>query len=78
MTDTDHFAGSKAEALLDAHVAWVIARLQGDALQAELERRVAEAERLRAEADEREGLMRAKSARAAQRTVLRCSTWVIA
>ncbi|ROO23157.1 hypothetical protein [Salinisphaera orenii] len=51
MTDTDHFAGSKAEALLDAHVAWVIARLQGDALQAELERRLdwllADAARLR-------------------------------
>lgn len=40
MTDTDDFAGSKAEALLEAHVAWVVARLQGDALQAELERRI--------------------------------------
>jgi len=36
MTDTDEFAGSKAEALLDAQVAWIMARLEGDALEAEL------------------------------------------
>ena len=40
MMDTDEFAGSKAEALLDAHVEWVLARLEGQALQAELERRI--------------------------------------
>lgn len=40
MTGPDDFAGSKAEALLDAHVAWVMAGLQGDALQTELERRI--------------------------------------
>ncbi|ERJ19459.1 hypothetical protein SSPSH_001527 [Salinisphaera shabanensis E1L3A] len=49
--DTDEFAGSKAQALLDAHVAYLAARLQGPALQFELERRVdwvlADAARLR-------------------------------
>jgi len=40
MTDTNDFAGSRAEALLDAHVEWVLAGLQGDTLQAELERRI--------------------------------------
>ncbi|MBS62062.1 hypothetical protein [Salinisphaera sp.] len=45
------FAGSKAEALLDAHVAYLATRLQGDALEREYERRVdwllADAARLR-------------------------------
>ena len=40
MTMNDRFSGSKAEALLDAHVAWIIARLEGDALQIEVERRL--------------------------------------
>ncbi|GAB3685351.1 hypothetical protein [Salinisphaera aquimarina] len=40
MTGTDEFAGSKAEALLDAHVAWVMESLQGDALRIGLGRRV--------------------------------------
>jgi len=38
MTHTDDFAGSTAEALLDAQVAWLMARLDGDALEAELSR----------------------------------------
>jgi len=40
MADSHEFAGSKAEALLDAHVAWVMSRLDGDALRAELEKRL--------------------------------------
>ena len=40
MTDTDDFAGSRAEALLDAHVAWVLASLEGDALKMALETRI--------------------------------------
>lgn len=51
MTDKDEFAGSRAEALLKAHVAWVVAGLQGKALQTALERRIdwvlADAARLR-------------------------------
>ncbi|MES1939037.1 hypothetical protein T5B8_02270 [Salinisphaera sp. T5B8] len=49
--DTEAFAGSKAQALLDAHVAYITARLQGPALETELRRRVdwvlADAARLR-------------------------------
>lgn len=36
MTDTDNFADSRAEALLDAQVAWIMARLEGEALEAQL------------------------------------------
>jgi len=40
MTTTDAFAGSRAEALLDAHVAWIVARLDDASLQGEVERRL--------------------------------------
>ncbi|MES1930591.1 hypothetical protein SADO_15114 [Salinisphaera dokdonensis CL-ES53] len=40
MTDTHDFAGSKAEALLEAHVAWVLSRMEGDALKAALEQQI--------------------------------------
>ena len=40
MTDTNDFAGSKAEALLEAHVAWVLSSLEGDALKAALEQQI--------------------------------------
>lgn len=40
MTSKDAFAGSKAEALLNAHVAWMAARLEGEALEEDVARRL--------------------------------------
>ncbi|WP_348765844.1 hypothetical protein [uncultured Salinisphaera sp.] len=49
--DADEFAGSRAQALLDAHVAYLAAHLQGETLEREYQRRVdwvlADAARLR-------------------------------
>jgi len=40
MTGADEFAGSKAQALLDAHVAWVLQGLRGERLRTALETRL--------------------------------------